>query len=39
MYLREKYLYCVWCASKYDDESDLINNCPGLTEKDHEEVD
>ncbi|KAK9432510.1 hypothetical protein V1505DRAFT_413398 [Lipomyces doorenjongii] len=35
-YLRQKYYYCFWCGCKYDDAVDLDQNCPGLTEEDHE---
>lgn len=37
LYLREKYFYCVWCASTFNDEQDILENCPGLSEKDHED--
>ncbi|KAK9372870.1 uncharacterized protein V1513DRAFT_208925 [Lipomyces chichibuensis] len=35
-YLRQKYYYCFWCGCKYEDPVDLDQNCPGLTEEDHE---
>ncbi|KAK9322492.1 hypothetical protein V1517DRAFT_134702 [Lipomyces orientalis] len=35
-YLRQKYCYCFWCGCKYEDALDLDQNCPGLTEEDHE---
>ena len=28
-YLRQQYLYCIWCASKFDDIEDMMKNCPG----------
>ncbi|KAK9478145.1 hypothetical protein V1514DRAFT_331738 [Lipomyces japonicus] len=34
-YLRQKYLYCLWCGCRYEDQSDLDQNCPGYTEEDH----
>ena len=37
MYLRDKYLYCVWCGTRFDDAIELEKNCPGLTEPDHDE--
>ncbi|XP_061480706.1 G patch domain-containing protein 11 isoform X2 [Rhineura floridana] len=35
-YLREEYLYCIWCGTAYDDKEDLSSNCPGDTFLDHE---
>ncbi|XP_011868995.1 PREDICTED: G patch domain-containing protein 11 [Vollenhovia emeryi] len=34
-YLRKKYCYCIWCGTKFDDEDDLRDNCPGSTRNDH----
>lgn len=34
LYLREKYHYCFWCKFRY--ESAEMNDCPGLTEEDHD---
>ncbi|GAA5840287.1 hypothetical protein JCM9279_002336 [Rhodotorula babjevae] len=34
-YLRNKYHYCFWCGTQYDDEKDLEENCPGTEEDDH----
>ncbi|KAI8356619.1 hypothetical protein EDC96DRAFT_515589 [Choanephora cucurbitarum] len=34
-YLRNNYLYCFWCSAKYENKSDLDDNCPGLEEDDH----
>ena len=34
-YLREKYHYCFYCGIKFDDEADMLNSCPGLSETDH----
>lgn len=33
-YLREKYLYCFWCKSRY--ETAGMEGCPGMTEDDHD---
>nr|XP_056708953.1 G patch domain-containing protein 11 [Euleptes europaea] len=35
-YLREHYLYCIWCGTAYEDQEDLSSNCPGDTFADHE---
>uniref|UniRef100_A0A8C6V4A2 G patch domain-containing protein 11 n=1 Tax=Naja naja TaxID=35670 RepID=A0A8C6V4A2_NAJNA len=35
-YLREEYLYCIWCGTAYQDQEDLSSNCPGTTYTDHE---
>ncbi|KIJ19929.1 hypothetical protein PAXINDRAFT_67570 [Paxillus involutus ATCC 200175] len=35
-YLRDKYAYCFWCGTQYEDESDLQENCPGPDEEDHD---
>lgn len=35
-YLREKYSYCFWCGTHYEDAIDLEQNCPGLEEDDHD---
>ncbi|KAK2576075.1 hypothetical protein KPH14_007412 [Odynerus spinipes] len=34
-YLREKYLYCIWCGVVFDNDDDLRDNCPGCTRNDH----
>ena len=36
-YLRQKYCYCIWCASKYDDVDDMTLHCPGDTAISHED--
>jgi hypothetical protein len=36
LYLREKYFYCVWCASTYENDDNLTKYCPGLSQIDHE---
>ncbi|KAG2158847.1 uncharacterized protein EDB93DRAFT_1237667 [Suillus bovinus] len=35
-YLREKYSYCFWCGTQYEDAIDLEQNCPGPEEDDHD---
>ncbi|RYH30130.1 DUF4187 domain-containing protein [archaeon] len=35
LYLRSKHCYCFYCGVEYDDENDLISNCPGLSYDDH----
>ncbi|XP_014272647.1 G patch domain-containing protein 11 [Halyomorpha halys] len=35
VYLRRTYFYCIWCGTRYDDEKDLQNECPGPTRNDH----
>lgn len=35
-YLREKYLYCLWCGIQYDSAEDLDLNCPGTEKNDHD---
>ncbi|GLG99271.1 G patch domain-containing protein 11 [Gryllus bimaculatus] len=35
LYLRKAHLYCIWCGTKYDDDADLSQNCPGPTRDDH----
>ena len=34
-YLRTTYFYCIYCGCSYDNESDLIANCPGLNRDEH----
>ena len=36
-YLRQKYCYCVWCASRYNDQDDLMQHCPGDTAAIHDD--
>lgn len=36
-YLKENYFYCVWCATKYNNDEDIAKNCPGSTEDDHDD--
>lgn len=36
-YLRENYFYCVWCGARYESIDDLVNNCPGLSQNEHED--
>ncbi|KAI0315388.1 hypothetical protein OF83DRAFT_1062240 [Amylostereum chailletii] len=35
-YLRNRYHYCFWCGTQYDDEKDLEGNCPGPEEDMHD---
>uniref|UniRef100_H2YXF6 G patch domain-containing protein 11 n=1 Tax=Ciona savignyi TaxID=51511 RepID=H2YXF6_CIOSA len=35
-YLRTEYFYCIWCATKYNDQDDLEMNCPGDTALSHD---
>ncbi|KAF8559001.1 RNA-binding domain-containing protein, partial [Imleria badia] len=35
-YLRDKYAYCFWCGTKYEDDGDLEKHCPGPNEDDHD---
>jgi len=35
-YLREKYAYCFWCGTKYENNEDLESHCPGPNEDDHD---
>ncbi|XP_076376985.1 G patch domain-containing protein 11 isoform X2 [Megalopta genalis] len=34
-YLRQKHFYCIWCGVAFDNENDLLSNCPGDTRNDH----
>ncbi len=35
-YLRSKHRYCFWCKCAYPDENSLEEECPGMTEEDHD---
>ncbi|XP_053315257.1 G patch domain-containing protein 11 [Spea bombifrons] len=35
-YLRGEHFYCIWCGTAYQDEDDLLSNCPGNTSEDHD---
>ncbi|KAJ6629166.1 hypothetical protein B0H10DRAFT_2173116 [Mycena sp. CBHHK59/15] len=35
-YLREKYAYCFWCGSQYENEEDMESQCPGIDEEAHD---
>ena len=35
-YLRNKYAYCFWCGTQYDDQEDMENSCPGTDEESHD---
>ncbi|KAG8444135.1 hypothetical protein GDO86_009352 [Hymenochirus boettgeri] len=34
-YLRGEHLFCIWCGTTYQDEEDMVSNCPGDTAEDH----
>ena len=34
-YLRHSYSYCLWCCCRFENESDLLQNCPGCHKDDH----
>ncbi|XP_011155556.1 G patch domain-containing protein 11 [Solenopsis invicta] len=34
-HLRKKYFYCIWCGTKFNDDDDLKDSCPGSTRSDH----
>ena len=35
-YLRDRYTYCFWCGTQYDNQTDLDENCPGMDEEAHD---
>lgn len=35
VFLRSFYNFCYYCGVKYEDQKDLFENCPGLTEDEH----
>ncbi|TDL29286.1 hypothetical protein BD410DRAFT_779649 [Rickenella mellea] len=35
-HLRNKYTYCFWCGTQYDDRQDMAANCPGEDEEAHD---
>ncbi|ESK97418.1 g-patch domain [Moniliophthora roreri MCA 2997] len=35
-YLRDDYAYCFWCGTQYDNQDDLLNQCPGPDEDAHD---
>ncbi|KAH7887916.1 hypothetical protein F5I97DRAFT_1806012 [Phlebopus sp. FC_14] len=35
-YLRDKYAYCFWCGTQFQDEGDMAQSCPGPEEDDHD---
>lgn len=36
-YVRTKYLYCLWCGTRYDNVEDMDMNCPGTEKSDHDD--
>lgn len=37
-YLKTTHYYCHWCGSKFDNEKELSDQCPGTTREDHDEM-
>jgi len=35
-YLRQRYAYCFWCGTQYDNQEDMDQNCPGPEEDAHD---
>jgi len=35
-YLRDKYAYCFWCGTQYDDLDEMDEQCPGPEEDEHD---
>ncbi|KII95345.1 hypothetical protein PLICRDRAFT_121060 [Plicaturopsis crispa FD-325 SS-3] len=35
-YLRDKYAYCFWCGTQYDDVDEMEEKCPGADEDAHD---
>lgn len=35
-YLRDKYVYCFWCGTQYDDQDEMDEQCPGPEEDAHD---
>ncbi|CAH8439436.1 unnamed protein product [Heterobilharzia americana] len=35
-YLRSRHYYCFWCSLQYTNQSELLNQCPGEEEDDHD---
>jgi len=35
VYLRRTYNYCIYCGTVYNDENDLLGECPGPNRQDH----
>jgi len=35
-YLRETYFYCVWCGTRFENDNDLKESCPGDTKVSHD---
>lgn len=34
-YLRKQHMYCLWCATRFENETDMVNSCPGTTKDEH----
>lgn len=37
LYIRKQYIYCIWCGIQFQDESDMGDNCPGISRIHHEQ--
>lgn len=35
-YLRNQYHYCFWCGCDYNSAEELLRECPGTNEDDHD---
>ncbi|KAF5393758.1 hypothetical protein D9757_000188 [Collybiopsis confluens] len=35
-YLRDRYCYCFWCGTQYEDPEDMLGHCPGPDEESHD---
>ncbi|KAJ8523507.1 hypothetical protein ONZ45_g10 [Pleurotus djamor] len=35
-YLRKQYLYCFWCGTRFADEAEMDETCPGVDEESHD---
>lgn len=35
-YLREQFLYCIYCGSTFEDKDDMESQCPGVSREQHD---
>lgn len=35
-YLRNRYAYCFWCGTQYASQEEMVSECPGETEEEHD---
>lgn len=35
-YLREQFLYCIYCGSTFEDKNDMESQCPGASREEHD---